>query len=209
MTDTLRTARQLLAELQATETYLRVAAARVLPYAGVLGVERRAARRCAELLDGLGIKLGFDPSDLEPVIVVRALPEAPAATQQAQPRQRTSAGPRVRTARTSSAPPSGSGQVRSRTSARGAEGAGPRPRARTLGRGGDDEDITDAATADGPSPYTRRRRSSSRASSVRASSAKASSAKASSAKASSAKASSAKASSAKASSAKASSAKAS
>lgn len=43
-------AAELLAELEATEVFLRVLAAEHLPYASVLAVERRALRRSAELL---------------------------------------------------------------------------------------------------------------------------------------------------------------
>lgn len=177
MTDgPLRSARQLLAELQTTKTYLRVAAARVLPYAGVLGVERRAEQRCAELLEQLGVTLGFDPSEAEPVIVVRAITEAAAQPQPAQSRQHTSSNPRTRSTRSTAGPPTGSGRVGSgqvRGRAKPPARSAPKGRVRTLGTGRDDEDIDDAATVDGPSPGARRRRSASRASSAKASARKA------------------------------------
>src|SRR5688500_10320289 len=52
--DLLRIARQMLAELAASEAYLRSVAIEALPYPKVMAVERRAGRRCAELLAGLG-----------------------------------------------------------------------------------------------------------------------------------------------------------
>lgn len=52
--DLLRIARQMLAELEASEAYLRSIAIEALPYPKVMAVERRAGRRCAELLAGLG-----------------------------------------------------------------------------------------------------------------------------------------------------------
>src|SRR5688500_3668622 len=52
--DLLRTARQFLAELQASETHLRASAVMALPYPSVLAAERRASKRCAELLAALG-----------------------------------------------------------------------------------------------------------------------------------------------------------
>jgi Flp pilus assembly protein TadD len=55
----LRTAQQLLDELEATTVYLRVTAAQSLPYTSALRVERRAARRCAQLLAVSGLP-GFE-----------------------------------------------------------------------------------------------------------------------------------------------------
>src|SRR5688572_19819863 len=52
--DLLRIARQMLAELEASEAYLRSMAIEALPYPKVMAVERRAGRRCSELLAGLG-----------------------------------------------------------------------------------------------------------------------------------------------------------
>lgn len=52
--DLLRIARQMLAELEASEAYLRTVAIEALPYPKVMAAERRAGRRCAELLAGLG-----------------------------------------------------------------------------------------------------------------------------------------------------------
>jgi Flp pilus assembly protein TadD len=55
----LRTAQLLLDELEATTVYLRVTAAQSLPYTSALRVERRAARRCAQLLAVSGLP-GFE-----------------------------------------------------------------------------------------------------------------------------------------------------
>lgn len=48
-------AAELLAQLEATEVFLRVTAAQHLPYPSVLAVERRAQRRATELLASLGL----------------------------------------------------------------------------------------------------------------------------------------------------------
>ncbi len=59
MTDDLtRALRRQIAQLQATQTYLRVAASRALPFANVWRAETRAEQRCHELLTGLGIEMG-------------------------------------------------------------------------------------------------------------------------------------------------------
>ena len=58
-----RPVRQLLGELRATEAYLRVQAARVLPYEGMLRMERLAHERCHALLDALGVSPGAAPFD--------------------------------------------------------------------------------------------------------------------------------------------------
>src|SRR5690242_14543009 len=63
MSDELGAAQLLLGELDATTVVLRVMAAEVLPYASVLRVERRAAKRCAELLAGAGTRPFELPQD--------------------------------------------------------------------------------------------------------------------------------------------------
>jgi len=57
-----RASRQLLAELEGTQVYLRVAAAESLPYTSMLRMERHAERRCAELLARLGGAVRQDDS---------------------------------------------------------------------------------------------------------------------------------------------------
>lgn len=56
--DQSRSARQLLQELRAAEAYVRVAAARVLPWPSMARMERRAAERCEALLTELGVAFG-------------------------------------------------------------------------------------------------------------------------------------------------------
>ena len=67
--ESLASARALLAELKATQAYLRATAARALPYPALLSVERRAQKRCAELLTALGVELGASPPATEPVVI--------------------------------------------------------------------------------------------------------------------------------------------
>jgi len=57
-----RPSRQLLAELEGTQVYLRVAAAESLSYASMLRMERHAERRCAQLLARLDRTLRQDDS---------------------------------------------------------------------------------------------------------------------------------------------------
>src|SRR5688572_17247512 len=54
----LRVSRHLLAELEGTEVFLRVAAAENLPYRSMLRMERYAAKRCAQLLRALDLAPG-------------------------------------------------------------------------------------------------------------------------------------------------------
>lgn len=60
--DVLGTARQILAELEASEAYLRTVAVTSLPWSNVIGAERRAGRRCSELLAALGTGFEFRPA---------------------------------------------------------------------------------------------------------------------------------------------------
>ncbi|MEN0064426.1 MAG: tetratricopeptide repeat protein [Myxococcota bacterium] len=56
--DITRALRRQIAQLQATQTYLRVAASKALPFPNVWRAEARAEQKCHELLQGLGIEMG-------------------------------------------------------------------------------------------------------------------------------------------------------
>jgi hypothetical protein len=61
--DLLRTARQLLSVLEAGEAYLRSTATESLSFKRMMAVERRAAQRCAEMLEALGAQDDFRVDD--------------------------------------------------------------------------------------------------------------------------------------------------
>jgi len=59
MTDDItRALRRQIAQLQATQTYLRVAASKALPFPNVWRAEARGEQRCHELLEALGMEFG-------------------------------------------------------------------------------------------------------------------------------------------------------
>ncbi|MBX2800046.1 MAG: tetratricopeptide repeat protein [Myxococcales bacterium] len=153
MTDTLRSARQLLAELQATQAYLRVAASKVLPYASVLAVERHAAEQCDTLLTKLGVDLGFVPFDTDAAIVDAGMQMARTPVMATRTVERPAAPPTSSPATRSSVTPMSTARRRTMDTQLSPE----------------EEDIADAATAVGPPSMRARSRTPARRERVSAS----------------------------------------